>query len=621
MEQFHHRGYVSTDPRILPADGTGIDRPAEIPEELDVLIVGTGPAGMIAAAQLSRFPELTTRIIDSLDARLEIGRADGIQTRSVETFDAFDFAEEITAEAFKLTSMNFWGPDPADPSRIMHTGWAADDDRGISEYVQLIVNQTRVYDYFERYMAWSPTRNAPDYGIEFVGLEERPGERHPLHVTLRRTAGERAGEEFTVRARAVVGADGARSRVRKAIGGSLVGEPQNQAWGVLDLLAVTDFPDIRTKSAIANAHGSILVIPREGGHLFRLYVDMGDVPPGGGEAIRSKTADDVIALARRILHPYTLDVKEVVWSTIYEVNHRVADRFDNGSEEHDPNVFIIGDACHTHSAKAGQGMNVSMQDGFNLAWKLGYALTGIGDRRLLDTYHAERRVTAVNLIDFDKELSSRYAHAEEGESDIEDFYVRNIEFAAGHMTEYERSIIVGDAGFQELADGFPLGKRFKSAPVMRRADAAPQHLGHTHQADGRYRIYVFTDRDGFATDAAVARWARWMDEAEASPVNRYRLREGDRDATFDIKVIAQQPFDAFAFADAPALFRPAVGPYGLTDYAKVFAAIPEDDVFAARGISRDGAVVIVRPDQYVAAVLPLAQPELVGAYFDGFMVG
>ncbi|HSP75957.1 MAG TPA: FAD-dependent monooxygenase, partial [Cryobacterium sp.] len=90
--QFHHHGYVSTDPRIQDAAGVGLNRPDEIPENVDVLIVGTGPAGRITAAQLSQFPGITTRIVERRGERLAIGQADGIQARSVETFQAFGFA-------------------------------------------------------------------------------------------------------------------------------------------------------------------------------------------------------------------------------------------------------------------------------------------------------------------------------------------------------------------------------------------------------------------------------------------------------------------------------------------------------------------------------------------------
>ena len=86
---------------------------------------------------------------------------------------------------------------------------------------------------------------------------------------------DRQGHEETIRARYVVGCDGARSNVRQSIGRSLVGDVANQAWGVMDVLAVTDFPDIRLKSAIHSANeGNVLIIPREGGYLVRFYIEL-----------------------------------------------------------------------------------------------------------------------------------------------------------------------------------------------------------------------------------------------------------------------------------------------------------------------------------------------------------
>ena len=198
-------------------------------------------------------------------------------------------------------------------------------------------------------------------------------------VTLREVAN---GAETTVRAKYVVGCDGARSRVRDSIGAEPHGDFANHAWGVMDMLAVTDFPDIRLKAAIQSAdEGNILLIPREGGYLVRLYVDLGEIDPNDREAFRDKhTQEKVIAIAQRVLRPYTLDVKSVAWFAVYEVGQRVTDRFDDVPADQVasrlPRVFIAGDACHTHSAKAGQGMNVSMQDTFNLGWKLALGARG-----------------------------------------------------------------------------------------------------------------------------------------------------------------------------------------------------------------------------------------------------
>ncbi|MFJ6028085.1 FAD-binding monooxygenase [Pseudarthrobacter sp. NPDC092424] len=623
--QFHHHGYVSGDPRVQPAAGVGINRPEELPDEVDVLIVGTGPAGMLAAAQLSMFPDVTTRIVERRPGRLAIGQADGIQARSVETFQAFGFAERITAEAYRITEMAFWKPDPGNRANIVRAARAVDDEMGISEFPHLIVNQARVLDYFAEFAANSPSRLKPDYGYEFQGLEVASHGEYPVTVRLLRTAGPDEGQERVVRAKYVVGADGARSKVRQAIGCTLAGDQANHAWGVMDTLAVTDFPDIRTKCAIQGEKGSILLIPREGGHLFRMYVDLGEVDPATHHAVRNTGIDQIIHKANEILHPYTLDVRNVAWHSVYEVGHRLTDRFDDVLPEdrgtRTPRVFITGDACHTHSAKAGQGMNVSMQDGFNIAWKLGHVLEGRSPESLLATYSAERQVVAKNLIDFDKEWSSMMAKKpEEFEhpSDLEDFYVRTAEFPAGFMTQYAPSLIVGTDDHQGLATGFPVGKRFKSAPVVRVADTNPIHLGHHATADGRWRIYVFADPAQPGTGSATDMLAEWFAGSPESPLAATPAG-ADPDAWFDLKVIYQQGHTAVDISKVPAVFKPQVGPFKLTDYEKVYGTDPNADIFDERGLDRAGVVVVVRPDQYVANVLPLTATAELGAFFAQFL--
>ncbi|QCB98235.1 3-hydroxybenzoate 4-monooxygenase [Arthrobacter sp. PAMC25564] len=625
--QFHHHGYVSGDPRVQQAAGVGINRPTELPDEVDVLIVGTGPAGMLAAAQLSQFPGVTTRIIERRAGRLPIGQADGIQARSVETFQAFGFAERIIAEAYRITEMAFWKPDPADPSRIVRAARTIDDPAGVSEFPHLIVNQARVLDYFAEFMSNSPTRMSPDYGFEFRSLEVTGEGEYPVTVTLLHTAGPNEGQERVVRAKYVIGADGARSKVREAIGCTLAGDAANHAWGVMDVLAVTDFPDIRTKCAIQSGEGgSILHIPREGGHLFRMYVDLGEVDPNDKGAVRNTTIEEIIHKANKILHPYTLDVRNVAWHSVYEVGHRLTDRFDDVLPEErgarTPRVFITGDACHTHSAKAGQGMNVSMQDGFNLAWKLGHVLEGRSPESLLSTYSAERQVIAKNLIDFDKEWSTLMAkRPEEFEdpSELEDFYVRTAEFPAGFMTQYAPSMLVAASEHQALATGFTVGKRFKSAPVVRVGDINPVHLGHHATADGRWRIYVFADKatpgtgeQGTASPAAD--FAEWIANSPESPLAATPAG-ADPDAWFDVKVIYQQNHTRIDIGAVPKAFKPQVGPFQLTDYEKVYATDPAADIFELRGLDRGGVVVVVRPDQYVANVLPLTATAELAAFF------
>jgi phenol 2-monooxygenase len=158
-----------------------------------------------------------------------------------------------------------------------------------------------------------------------------------------------------------------------------------------------------------------------------------------------------------------------------------------------------------------------------------------------------------------------------------------------------------------------------SAPVTLACDGNVIHLGHHAKADGRWRIYAFADRPAPGEESALSAWAEWLANDEDSPVRRHTPRGADRDAVFDVKVVYQQGYDSFDVTAVPQIFRPETGPLGLTDWEKVFAAAPsawnETDIFEQRGLSRDGVVVVVRPDQYVAAVVPLSETSELAAFF------
>ncbi|MBX3099520.1 MAG: FAD-dependent monooxygenase [Salinibacterium sp.] len=627
--EIHLRGYEANDPRIKPAAGFGVDRSTDLPDEMDVLVVGTGPAAVVVAAQLSRFPSINARVIEQRTGRLEVGQADGIQARSVETFQAFGFATEVVDEAYRNVEMCFWKPDPADPSRIVRASRAPDDATGMSEFPHIYVNQSRILDYFLRDAARAPGRIVPDYGIEFLDCTIDPDAEYPVSAQVRYVAGEREGETRTIRAKYLVGGDGARSRVRTALGHRLHGEASMHAWGVMDILNNTDFPDIQVKCSIqSHDAGNILTIPREGGYLVRVYVDLGEVGESDGGAVKATPIGAIIAKANRIIHPYSLDVRAVTWWSVYEVAHRITDGFDDVPAEfagiRTPHAFIMGDACHTHSAKAGQGMNVSIQDGFNLAWKLASVLERRAPESLLSTYASERKVVAQNLIDFDKEWSGLLARPVDSWDDpagLERWYTSTLEFPAGFMTQYEPSLITLGIEHQDLAPGFPVGKRFKSTEVIRRADNRWHHLGHLHEADGRWRVYVFADASAPALSGTpTAEFAVWWANDPASPRVRFTPAGGDEDAILDTKVIYQQDYTQVEPGDVPDAFKPAKGPYGLIDINRIFAAGHGYDIFRDREISHDGAIVVVRPDQYVAAVLPLDARVTLTAFFEGHML-
>ena len=625
--QFYRDGYRPGDPDLLPASSEALGRAGrELPSKVDVLIVGTGPAGTVLAAQLAAFPGITTRIVERRGGPLEVGQADGVACRTVEMFQAFGLAERLLREAYWVNEVRFWSPSEEDRSTIVRTGWVQDTPAGLSEFPHVIVNQARMQQFLLEHAAKSASRLEPDYGVEFVDLEVGEGE-HPVTVTLRRTGEE--SSEFTVRAAYVVGCDGARSAVRRAIGRELHGDAANHAWGVMDVLATTDFPDWRTKNVVQSAgKGSLLMIPREGGNMVRCYVDLGEVP-AGDRTIRSTSVEQLVSVTNTILHPYSIDVRSVAWSSVYEVGQRIADRFDDVPEDdpgRTPRVFITGDACHTHSAKAGQGMNVSMQDAFNLGWKLAAVLRGQSAPELLHTYSAERHAVAQDLIDFDRFWSAFIAqptldpaHPERGGVSAEEMrveFARQGRYTAGLATTYASSVLTAADAHQALATGFEIGTRFHSAPVIRLADARPMQLGHAHRADGRWRIYAF----GSADHDQLRALADWLGTSTDSPLVRFTPPDADIDSVIDVHGVFRCGHHDLDMAGVPELLLPRTGPLGLQDWEKAWAVDPGDDIYAARGISPEGAIVVVRPDQYVAHVLPLTARAELTEFFAGVLL-
>ncbi|MGH1371716.1 FAD-dependent monooxygenase [Planktotalea sp.] len=624
--QLYLNGFRGGDPDIKVAAPTWREfgSNAALPEKVDVLIAGTGPAGLCLAAQLAQFPEIKTMIVESSPRNIEKGKADGINTRTMEMFQAFGFAEDVKRESYWVNQTAFWMPDASNPAHIKRIGRVQDVSDDSSEMPHILINQARLHQLFLDVMHNAPSRLTPDYNWSVEAVDVDPdASDHPVTVTLKDT-GVNWGETKVVRANYVVGCDGARSNVRKAIGGELHGDAAHQAWGVMDILANTDFPDVRQKCLIASqSEGNILILPREGGYLFRMYVELDKLNPDERVSTRNFTADHLIEAANRIMSPYSVDVKEVVWWSIYEIGHRLTDSFDDvpAGEDRNPRVFTAGDACHTHSPKAGQGMNVSMQDTFNLGWKLVHVLTNRADARLLRSYSAERWVEAKRLIDTDHEWA-RIMSAPAGQSKLDSSneprfvqaFKENLEFTGGLAVKYEPSALTALPTYQALATGQEIGRRFHSAPVVRLADAKQMQLGHVAEADARWRIYAFAGQD----QKPLFDLAEWLENDPSSPVVKHTPRDKDCDAMIDVRAIFQQTFEQLSYENMPTLLKPHKGKFGLQDHEKIFCVDHKGlgDIFEMRGIDRTaGCMIVVRPDQYIANVLPLTAREDLSAFF------
>lgn len=258
----------------------------------------------------------------------------------------------------------------------------------------------------------------------------------------------------------VVGCDGAHSRVKKLIvpsdNGARDDPSEMSVWGVLDGEVETDFPDLWTKSVVfSERFGSILIIPRER-DMTRLYIEMR--PDANIQAANSNQALVQAAIMRRaaqILLPYRIRWKSIEWFGQYRVSQRVAPKFaasvpvptSAGQQTPTPNaaaanpgsasprLFIAGDAAHTHSPKAAQGMNTALHDSWNLAWKLNLAVRGLARAPvLLDSYSAERQKIARDLIAFDLEHANEMSRG--NPAALADNFRRNVRFISGVGCEY-----------------------------------------------------------------------------------------------------------------------------------------------------------------------------------------
>jgi len=349
---------------------------------------------------------------------------------------------------------------------------------------------------------------------------------------------------------------------------------------------------------------------------------------------RSVTPEKLIAVANRILHPYTLEVKDVGWWSVYEIGQRLCDKFDDvlagDSATRLPRVFIAGDACHTHSAKAGQGMNVSMADAWNLGWKLGAVLQGTANAELLHTYSEERQRVAQELIDFDREFARMFSAAPRvtgnatagvDPDEFQRYFVQQSRFTAGVATRYQPSMITAEATSQHLAEGFPIGMRFHSTPVVRLADAKPIHLGHIARADGAWLIYILADRHDPASPNSRARRLCEFMATDESPITRFTPAGSDPDSVIDVRAVFQQGHRELAVGTMPLILLPRKGRFGLIDYEKIFCADEARDLFDLRLVDREaGCMVIVRPDQYVSGVLPLDAHEALTDFFAAILI-
>ncbi|KAJ5811701.1 hypothetical protein N7474_008002 [Penicillium riverlandense] len=616
-------------------------------EKYDIVIVGAGPVGLLLSLCMSRWG-YKVKHIDNRPVPTATGRADGIQPRSTEILRNLGLKRPIMAyEPAKVYDVAFWDPK-GDGSGIHRTGSWPSCPRFIDTRYPFttLVHQGKIERVFLDEIEKAGTHVERPWTIVGFNNDGRDPE-YPVEVSLKCLD---TNVIDVMRTKYLFSGEGARSFVREQLGIQIHHkDPIAYVWGVMDGVVRTNFPDIETKCTIHSDAGSIMVIPRED-NMVRLYVQIASSTDPDWNPRKTATAEQVQQTARNILSPYWIEWDRVEWYSVYPIGQGIAERYSL-----DQRVFMGGDACHTHSPKAGQGMNTAFHDALNMAWKIHAVESGLAKQSILSTYETERKDIAEMLLDFDAKYASLFSKRRPNAGEVgsashvtltaggeEDEFVKTFksscEFTSGYGVAYKPNIFNWDANHPAKSALFNVpgarltpGRAFTPTTVTRLADANFVELEQEVPANGAFRIFIFAGRQD-KTKKAIADLALNL-EKERSFLSMYR-RSDIADVSFferhnpHSKLFTLSVIYAAAKNDIDVELIPQI----LRDYHHHIYADDIPDVrvphakFSAHeklGLNPDqGCVVVTRPDSHVACTVQLVEGsgtvDALNDYFNSF---
>ncbi|MFD5841453.1 FAD-dependent oxidoreductase [Streptomyces chartreusis] len=338
----------------------------------DVLIVGAGPTGLALGIDLAR-RGVDALVVERAGELFPGSRGKGIQPRTMEVFDDLGVLDAIHAAGGDYPVGMIWQDGQRVGEHRMFDPVEATEDSPYDKpwMVPQWRTQRILFDRLEE------LGGKVAFGLEAVGLEQ-----DEVGVTVRFAAGG------SVRARYVVAADGGRSAVRRALGIGMTGETVDPNPTLVADARITglDRDNWHIFPPRGEGDGFLAICPLAGTEDFQVTAQF---PDGTSVDLSLEGVRKVVA-ARSHLAPE--DVTEVRWASDFRPRAALADRFRDGR------VFLAGDAAHIHSPAGGQGLNTSVQDAYNLGWKLGAVLRDGVDEALLETYEEERRPIAADML-------------------------------------------------------------------------------------------------------------------------------------------------------------------------------------------------------------------------------
>ncbi|KAJ5670392.1 uncharacterized protein N7477_005755 [Penicillium maclennaniae] len=540
-----------------------------------VLIVGAGPAGanvdivrlrLCAALWLAQLG-IDFRIVDRRSDQPRKGQADGLNPKTMEIFEAFGIHEKITKRWEPGTDEMFWvrGKD-GELTRMERL--RKKHPHGV-RWTHGTLQQGTVEEIMKKRMT-KISGITVDYDTSLSTLDidtSRVGslEAYPCTVLLQQESGG-VPQKKLVQSKYVIGADGGKSTTRNLLGFDMQGERGSSVWGVMDFVGRSDFPDFGATSIIrSDVDGAVDFVRREDG-LVRMYVELNKGPEWEGLDRDQITAELIIKKCQFLLRPYTLHVDECVWWSAFTATQRLS----SGMSRH-RRVFLVGDAVHTHSPLTGMGMNTSLQDSYNLVWKLRGVIKGQLKPEILDTYDTERQVVAKQLLNADRTCLDLFETPIGSEApSILERAEELIIFLAGRGICYSDPLLTSPSVRQI---GLKPGENLPEQELFNHATGRATHLHNALKADGSWCLIVYA--------------------GDASSLTK---RLGD-DKHFSGALCA---VDKIILAEFPAIFPPMHRAAG-QDYGKI--CIDETNVYEEAGLNqKTGGVVLVRPDCYIGWV-------------------
>ncbi|KAH6623079.1 hypothetical protein F5144DRAFT_582317 [Chaetomium tenue] len=636
--------------------------------EVDVLICGAGPFGLEVGMNLAR-QGISFRIVDKADAPCLSGRADGLQPRALEYLQTWGVGHEASEQGPLLNSTVLY----RNGVKLFHGPSSFCDSRfkGIHITTQGQVEKVYIRDLLRHKVLVERCTTVDDFQVK-----EDAGLSHPITATLKNL---KSGDTENIRAKYLIGADGASSQIREKLSIPFDGLATSCFWAIMDCQFKTDFPHILGFCiVISEEYGGVIIIPREDGYT-RFYVQITgeraakiaasrrEQRSGNGKATNGKatnghskvgetqvhdptiTPEEALEHLNKIMAPWTVEFASAMsWFAVWRVNERVARYYSTP----DQRVHIGGDAAHVHSVLGAFGLNSSIYDAANLSWKLGLSIKGAAKPDiLLPTYDSERRLFANRVIRasgaylrficnlnlplaelrgldetieaHDENLPLLDGTTEADQRFLGSFFRRNAMFLLGVEGPIVESVICPPAEDQ----GVVAGQKRKSS-----SSVAPTSLINGARAPSP-RVCFDENTTGWLYDAMrgvdkfhvlvfasdlqgpVREQIVRLSEGLSSSKGFYR-RFGGRERFNVLLIVKALPHEVDLLLEGPEL-------EGIRAEAKVVYddRAPDEDAHYTYGVNHAcGCVVVVRPDLVVGMSAWPEEADKIAAYLDGFLV-